>query len=71
MQASMLPSQLTAQQSNHLTEKAKTCVLVFFIATFHVPGKYTLHIKFPACRNRHRWISNDRISKTNQKYPPV
>ena len=27
----------------------------FFIATFHVPGKYTtLRIKFPACRNRHR-----------------
>lgn len=46
MQASMLPSLQTAQQSNHLTEKAKTCVLVFFIATFHVPGKYTLRIKF-------------------------
>lgn len=42
MQASMLPSLLTAQQSNHLTEKAKTCVLVFFYCHFWLIGHFVL-----------------------------
>ena len=65
MQASMLPSLLTAQQSNHLAEKAKTCVLVFFIAIFHRSGR-SLNVpknNFLFAEAIIRTVPNDRIGR--------